>query len=299
MSYTGVVKVTNAESKGEKDNPHGGVLYRWNLNLEAGGEDFVGVFWQRKSSDPISVGDQMHGEISKGEYGWRFKLTQPDGPGPRNQGGTDAPARSLGTPGVTGGSAAPGDEYWAERNARIERQHSQEMALRLLGIRPEWLTNPSPSSGGFDAHHRAILSKLTDFFATDIGNASSTTQSPAKGTGGEVSTASPPEPWGNPPLPAEPAPPWLKGKITTGLKENIAEEYWESIKDAYKESDGSITKTKGLELLRRLDGLDKPGVGAFLREHGIAEKSDVPWGDEGPNDEQVRDMGLEPTDEED
>ena len=96
--------VTRVKAGGEKDNPHGGKLYKFYVGLANETEDHPDVYWQRKS-DSLQVGETVYGTVSKGDYGWRFKTEQ----------------RPTGSQNGLGGSSAPDDAFWAAKDRRLAR----------------------------------------------------------------------------------------------------------------------------------------------------------------------------------
>jgi len=118
-------KITRAKNAGQKPNPHGGQFDKWYIGLENldGGSNCDDAYWQRKAPSEAQVGDHVYGKLEEGEYGFRFYLEKDE------QGGSPRPSS-----GSTEYSkpAAKAVVDWDARNAEIRRQHSQEMALRVI-----------------------------------------------------------------------------------------------------------------------------------------------------------------------
>jgi hypothetical protein len=114
------------------------------------------------------VGDVIQGKVERGDYGPRFKwekvpddAVNPFPPGPQ----ASKPSLSAGVPppGPTQAAAAPGP--LDERSRRIERQHSQEMALRALTL--GHVATDGKAIGGRD-HFRSLIREWTDWFVADL-----------------------------------------------------------------------------------------------------------------------------------
>jgi hypothetical protein len=78
--------VQDARNAGEKDNPHGGKLVKWYLDLEELREDgspFLNrdVYTQKKPGNDLVAGQTIYGRIEQGEYGPRFYSEQDPGTG--------------------------------------------------------------------------------------------------------------------------------------------------------------------------------------------------------------------------
>src|SRR5262245_36582476 len=105
-------KITRAKNAGEKPNSHGGTLVKWYLDLEGPDGKKEDVYCQRKPGNDFSVGQEVFGEVEKGEYGLRLYIKQQDG-----------------KTGQTGG----GGKFFKPRDPAeirgIQRSHAQEMAL--------------------------------------------------------------------------------------------------------------------------------------------------------------------------
>lgn len=127
----------------EEPNPNGGMLKKHYVDFE-GARD---VYWRRKMPATVEVGQSYFGTISEGTYGPMFKKESPDqAAAPQSSGGS------------SGGRAwIPESEKDPERSARILRQHSQEMALRVY------------AKAGFEGQDlHAYLRAWTDWFDDDV-----------------------------------------------------------------------------------------------------------------------------------
>jgi hypothetical protein len=174
---TGYFTVKAARNRGTKDNPHGGTLVKWYVDLldEQGQpvKDATGkpadAYWQRKEGSEVNPGDKVYGEISQGDHGLRFKLK----PAPDSGGGA-----STGTAGSK--QWQPESKRDPERSARITRQHSQEMAVRVLAA--------MGSFEGKDATRiHELLNQWTNFFDADVDKAG---KAASQGAGANASSSS-------------------------------------------------------------------------------------------------------------
>jgi hypothetical protein len=167
---SGFYEVIAARNAGNKPNPHGGELTKWYVTLRnEAGQEMSRVYWQRKVGNEVNVGDRVYGSVTKGDYGPRFKMEQvPDGvsltpptPSAGPQAGGDTGVTP--NPGNTPPKAADGGrDFQDERQRRIERQHSQEMAIRLFAA-------AEPIADGRTAKtHLPVIKALTDWFANDL-----------------------------------------------------------------------------------------------------------------------------------
>jgi hypothetical protein len=157
-------KIVAAENKGEKDNPHGGKLIKWTVALlNSRGDQLTNVYWQRKPDSDVTVGDVIQGKVERGDYGPRFKwekvpddAVNPFPPGPQ----ASKPSLSAGVPppGPTQAAAAPGP--LDERSRRIERQHSQSVAVEYARLMLQAGETPPKSPDELRA--------LIDWFAQDV-----------------------------------------------------------------------------------------------------------------------------------
>lgn len=99
---------------------------------------------QKPTTPAPQAGQTLFGTVTEGQYGLKFKKEQQQ-PGASKQGGFTPVAQSLPTfekGSEPKGGDAPDQAYWEERNRRIQRQHSQEMALRYLALTGKKLTSP-------------------------------------------------------------------------------------------------------------------------------------------------------------
>lgn len=105
----------------------------------------------RKASgfDHINCGDWV--EVT--ENGKYLNYTKCDPPPERHTPPQELP--------VTRSGGAPGAEYWDNRNHRIERQHSQEMALRFFAL--------NTSYQGWKPPTTKQLCDMISWFQRDIG----------------------------------------------------------------------------------------------------------------------------------
>src|SRR5262245_9760255 len=121
-----------------KPNPHGGNLTAYYVDfIGADGTEVGEVYWQRKEGNAPEVNRPVFGTISQGQYGPRFKLErrdeQPQRPPPVTTAAPESQPQMLSGPDEHG-FVRPADyvDPQVERQRRIERQHSQEMALRTI-----------------------------------------------------------------------------------------------------------------------------------------------------------------------
>ena len=124
MTATYVAKAVRPGKTSE--NPHGGTLQAFYVDFEKlDGTIEEGVYWRRKEGNTPNVGETYEGEITQGDYGPRFKQSK--------QGGFSS-TTSSGSQNHSQKKWQPEAERDPERSARILRQHSQEMALRMLSL---------------------------------------------------------------------------------------------------------------------------------------------------------------------
>jgi hypothetical protein len=259
--------VTKVKFAGEKDNPHGGKLFKFYVSLHGQGTqpgsdtDFVhDVYWQRKSRE-LNEGEEVYGHIEQGEYGPRFKTDQ-------RPGNFQAPKYER----------APDN---SDRSRRIERQHSQEMAIRTLALfaDEENFGEDSQREGG--PPFKDLLKEWTDWFAKDLdvdvggGKSLESTAHPAADVSAEE--ASPPQ----------------KRKLTTLFnKAGLAKDAQRAIV-LYRCRQIKATKDGASRLIQDL--VDGATAEALLAEIADASSkgdevaieasklipSDVPWEDDG------------------
>jgi hypothetical protein len=160
-----------ADSPREWSSKQGGTFLSYTVDLEGeGGKVEAGVEWNRKpESRAPEVGDRIAGTIEPGKFSERFKMDYEatkelsGGGSTGSSGGADYGRRGG------GGGKSP------DQQASIVRQHSQEMAIRVLaaiGSPPELDTGALKTN----------LKDWTDFFAADAGAAQA-----ANRTGGSSS----------------------------------------------------------------------------------------------------------------
>jgi hypothetical protein len=104
------ITVQKATQKGEPVDRGYGPMVTYALTLDANGQTVTADWFTKASTPPPSPGSVLEGTIEPSEYGPKFKKA-------RNG---------------FGGGGRPRDP---QENARIMRQHSQEMALRYAHIR--------------------------------------------------------------------------------------------------------------------------------------------------------------------
>lgn len=139
--------VGKAKNAGTKPSDHG-TLVKWYCGFKSteSAQEFEDVYWQRKQGSETNIGDKVSGRIEKGQYGLRF-FTESE-KGFRGGGG--------------GGQMSP------ERQRAITRQHSQEMALRLIAASGDAkelnLSDPEIVS----PYLNSTVRKLADWFDADV-----------------------------------------------------------------------------------------------------------------------------------
>lgn len=144
MDYT-ITEV--APTTNDWENTHG--KYRSYMVRFQGHEGQVEIARKKQPDGEVKyvpkVGDKLTGAINTKENGMqKFKQDYSAGAGSYNS----APS--------TGGSDSPSPEYWASKDKRISRQHSQEMALRYAAVK-----------GKADVTFEEIQ-KLADAFDNDL-----------------------------------------------------------------------------------------------------------------------------------
>jgi hypothetical protein len=113
------------------------------LTLDNGSGDTKEAEWLTKAATPLpAVGSTLEGDLEPSEYGLNFK---------KAHGG-----------GGFGGGRSPRD------SRRIERQHSQEMSIRVLAangaLGPFTGEQPHPTTASI----RAVIKEWTDWFVADL-----------------------------------------------------------------------------------------------------------------------------------
>lgn len=164
MGQTGYFTPTAVKPLGERPNPHGGTLATFACDFKDAAENLrTNVYWARKAGNDPQVGSAYYGELTDGEKGPRFftRTPPPDGSAPLPS-VSQAPSQPSGD----SGGFTPQNNNSPRDNA-IQRQHSQEMALRLidatgdardLDLTDEILTR----------EYLKVVRKLTDYFQRDI-----------------------------------------------------------------------------------------------------------------------------------
>lgn len=119
--------VTRAKNAGERDNPHGGTLVKWYVDLDGPDGEVKDVYAQKKPGNDLSIGDKIYGRIEEGEYGPRFF-------GEQNPNGGGGGSRS-------GGSRKDdlGPEFWAAKDKRIGRAGMLQAVVIAHGDPGEFL----------------------------------------------------------------------------------------------------------------------------------------------------------------
>jgi hypothetical protein len=137
-------------------NPHGGNLTKFYVDFIGADETEVpDVYWRRKEGNAPEIQKPVFGTISQGNYGPMFKLEQKDG------------FKQQQTQGAAG-TQAVSDVNWDERQRRIERQHSQEMALRLITATGDASDIDLSDANLARTYLNEVVRKLTDWFAKDL-----------------------------------------------------------------------------------------------------------------------------------
>jgi hypothetical protein len=145
-------KVLDVREGKTEDNPNGpGQLQKFYVGFEGSSD----TYWRRKAGNAPKVGETYYGTITPGKYGPMFKSEKKDG------GGSGAPRRSRGS------DWTPEAQRDPERSARILRQHSQEMAIRLLPPDAKIFTNGPDGIGRPNEKFTALV----DWFDADVNQA--------------------------------------------------------------------------------------------------------------------------------
>lgn len=179
--------ITDVGNPREWKSKRGDTFLAYEIRLE--GVDGP-VEWSRKpSSDPPKIGDTTPpGDIQNGPHGPKLQI---DWDAVKGSSGGFSSTTSSGSQNHSQKKWQPESERDPERSARILRQHSQEMSLRVLAL------------VGLDDEASAIQASLrewADWFDNDVNEAgqaarSAQGSSPVARTGGTVSPgASGPEP---------------------------------------------------------------------------------------------------------
>jgi hypothetical protein len=136
-----------AEAVRDWNSPLGGQMRGYRIDLKgADGSEELLVEWSRKVASPApTVGMQVEGVVKQGQYGKKFKKSQ-----------------------AISGSGGGRFEEDPKRSARIQRMHSQDMAMRAMALRltPEELHDMPAEK------FSSALSALADWFDKDADGAS-------------------------------------------------------------------------------------------------------------------------------
>jgi hypothetical protein len=222
--------VTAAEEKKKFDGKYGPMVV---FTLRLKGSDGIEhtAEWLTKATTPLpATGTSLEGDLEDGQYGKSFKKAKPAN-------------------GFSGGGMSP------ERQAAVQRQHSQEMAIRAVALLTQEV---KPTTDAL----RASIREWTDWFDADVNQASPN----ASQDGGA-----------NPPSlpassssagPSEPATPPQKRAMTNALRKmQCGDDLPAAI--VHKAAGNPPTKTGASGLL---DVLNEPG--ATLE--GVCERVGVP-----------------------
>lgn len=167
MSATYHVLAVNGERRWKGQH---GEFVDYDLEVTAdGGETVLSVTNTRKPDSPApNPQDLIYGSITEQEIEkkdgsgtfTKLKLKREQAPDGAPSGGPQAGSNTRVAP-----SQSPSGEAVDNRSARIERQHSQEMALRTLALRGQTDADPTDLL--------ATVRQLTDWFVADLERASS------------------------------------------------------------------------------------------------------------------------------
>jgi hypothetical protein len=189
-----VFEVTGVHDRKEWEGKFGSMVsYVLDLHDVQNDTDKMDVELNRKpeSREP-QIGEQFVGDLTPGPYGEKLKIdfeaTKELGKGGSREASTGT---SGGSQNVSKGQGG-GEVDWDRRNAEIRRQHSQEMALRMLdvGAKPE-------TFGISDADLDNFVKRLADWFdqdAIDAGQRASQGAAPILPGGSPRSGAAPGSP---------------------------------------------------------------------------------------------------------
>lgn len=247
-----------------------------NLTVSDGEQERRVYLTQKPETPDPEVGSVIHGyleqrEVKKrdGTYFTKTKLCKDSGP----RGGAPPPPTATpdqATPDNATPKVADRGSTFDERSARIERQHSQEMAIRMLAI----VTGPQVGGSWDIGETRKLLANWTDWFCADLNNASpkqpNTAISPPADAGAGSTRE---EGVARRPAPAE-ASRAQKAAVTRELNAKVAKDHHDALRKAAK----ADTKDGASALI---DGLRKMDAVELLTRYGITPASDVPWDDDG------------------
>lgn len=160
-TITGYFTLTEVRDGGVVPNPPGGensTLQRWYADFAgADGAAFKDAYWLRQPGSATEVGQSYYGEMEQNKKGYRFRSKTPP---------PDAQAPANVSPSGNGG--VPQQQAAGSKDLKIQRQHSQEMALRvveLVGVPKGLDLNDAEDMAAF---LNGPVRKLTDFFQRDI-----------------------------------------------------------------------------------------------------------------------------------
>jgi hypothetical protein len=146
LSMPETYEVQTAEHKADKPDTGYGPMQVINLSLKTPDGTVKQAEWfTKKSSSVPQPGVQLVGEIRSGQYGLRFKKVASAAFGPR-----------------------PEDP---QRQKRIVRQHSQEMAVRTLALFNDLDILDASQMGTRELFD--LIKKTTDWFEKDVESAAS------------------------------------------------------------------------------------------------------------------------------
>jgi hypothetical protein len=141
-----------ADQVREWSSSQGGLMKAYRVDLKgADGSEELLIEWSRKAtSDAPTVGLEIDADVQDGQYGKRLKLTPRGGQG-----------------GVWGG-ARPEDP---QRQKRIVRQHSQNMAIQTIALALQYDIVAERYEDGRE--FLDAIFKLADHFDADVERAAS------------------------------------------------------------------------------------------------------------------------------
>ena len=155
MGQTGYYTPTAIKPLGERPNPHGGTLATFACDFKDAADNVrTNVYWARKAGNDPQVGQSYYGEMQDGDKGPRFftRTAPPDG---------SAPLPSASQP----SSQAPNPD---PRGSRIERQHSQSVAVEFLAATGSINGLELENEQMVAAYLNGPLRKLIDYFHRDV-----------------------------------------------------------------------------------------------------------------------------------
>lgn len=239
----------------EWQGKHGSFIDYWMSVTNGDGEESW-CFNTRKPDTPApQPGDVIYGHIEpkttkSGKTLFKLVTEQRPEPGSREVPTPSSPTTPDGAP---RSPANTGANSWDSRDARIVRQHSQEMAIRVLSYANVNEAGPELI--------RSLLKEWTDWFDEDV-RAAAGSSSKQEPTNEQGEATGPPSP------PAEASPP-QKALVTRELNARVATDHHDELRQAAK----AHTKAGASELI---DGLRRFDVVELLKRYGITPISDVP-----------------------